>query len=161
MVFSQTRVRATLRRFSYCFRHHVTPLAASRSFSVNSGRSLEELQLDFSKEIAALPEQAGMESLERFLSDKCMDHHDRWVQIAPPVPPDNGYKFVMDKEEILQTLDAAMATFCLHVESRIAALVGKGFYTIGPWYVWEIGHSVIAFYSTCLTHAFHPRNLKW
>ena len=38
----------------------------------------------------------------------------------------------MDTHEINMTLDAAMATFCLHVESRIAALVGKGFYTIGP-----------------------------
>lgn len=38
----------------------------------------------------------------------------------------------MDSNQIRLTLDAVMATFCLHVEARIAALVGQGFYTIGP-----------------------------
>ena len=98
-------------------------------------KTLEELQYDFRKEIDALPEQTAVASIESFLADKCnfsSESQDRWRHIAPPTPPPGGYKFLMNTHEINVTLDAAMATFCLHVESRIAALVGKGFYTIGP-----------------------------
>jgi TPP-dependent pyruvate/acetoin dehydrogenase alpha subunit len=101
--------------------------------------SLTDLRNDFQKEIAALPEQAGMENLESFLASKSSSAYaaaaaalGRWSHIRPPEPPAEGYKYTMSKEEIQLTIDAAMATFCLHVESRIAALVGKGFYTIGP-----------------------------
>jgi len=38
----------------------------------------------------------------------------------------------MSDRQIVQTLEAALATFCLHIESRIAAVLGRGFYTIGP-----------------------------
>jgi 2-oxoisovalerate dehydrogenase E1 component len=38
----------------------------------------------------------------------------------------------MTNEQMKTTLDAVLATFALHVESRIAALAGHGFYTIGP-----------------------------
>jgi len=38
----------------------------------------------------------------------------------------------MSPEEVRQTLDAAMATFLVHVEARVASLLGYGFYTIGP-----------------------------
>ena len=105
------------------------------SFSAQSEKTLTELQHDYRKEIEALPEQTAVVSLETFLEDKCnfnSQNLDRWNHIAPPIPPIGGYKYLMDTYEINMTLDAAMATFCLHVESRIAALVGKGFYTIGP-----------------------------
>jgi len=36
------------------------------------------------------------------------------------------------EEEVRLALDAGMATFVLHVESRIASHCGEGFYTIGP-----------------------------
>jgi TPP-dependent pyruvate/acetoin dehydrogenase alpha subunit len=108
-------------------------LSLHRGFSSAVGRTLEELKQDFNKEILALPEQTGLANLEKFLTDKANDpSHARWNHIAPPVPPQNGYKYLMDKDEVRLVMDAALATFSLHVESRVAALVGKGFYTIGP-----------------------------
>ena len=38
----------------------------------------------------------------------------------------------MSEHQIRGSVDAAIATFHLHVESRIAALCGRGYYTIGP-----------------------------
>jgi 2-oxoisovalerate dehydrogenase E1 component len=38
----------------------------------------------------------------------------------------------MTPEQLDTIIDSAMMTFCLHVEARIASLVGQGFYTIGP-----------------------------
>ena len=38
----------------------------------------------------------------------------------------------MSPEDHLLCLDAAMATFSLHVHARISSLVGEGWYTIGP-----------------------------
>jgi TPP-dependent pyruvate/acetoin dehydrogenase alpha subunit len=111
-------------------------LISSRlDFFSTTTRQLDDLRLDYHKEIAALPEQAGMESLATFLADKCSDdfsRQQRWSHIQPPIPPVGGYRYPMSQEEIQVTLDAALATFCLHVESRVAALVGAGFYTIGP-----------------------------
>lgn len=104
-----------------------------RSFSCTKrlGRSLDDLRQDYHKEIAALPEQAGMARLESFLGDKIAGSQ-KWKEVLPPTPPKEGYKYLMNQDEIRMTLDAALATFCLHVESRIVALVGSGYYTIGP-----------------------------
>lgn len=108
-------------------------LRLHRGFSSAAARTLDELKQDFQKEISALPEQAGVNNLEKFLTDKVNDpSHGSWGHIAPPFPPKNGYKNLMNNDEIKMVMDAALATFSLHVESRIAALVGKGFYTIGP-----------------------------
>eukprot|EP00605_Chrysophyceae_sp_TOSAG23-4_P002683 GSChrysophyteH1.ASY1.ANO1.2960.1 assembled CDS len=41
-------------------------------------------------------------------------------------------RFTLPKDEYRTALTAGMATFALHVESRIASLKGEGFYTIGP-----------------------------
>ena len=97
------------------------------------GSEYEQHCSNFSKEIEALAERHGMDNFEEFLKKRsavpeCVD----FSHILPPHEPRGGYKHLMTPEEINLTLDAAMATFCLHVESRIAALVGKGFYTIGP-----------------------------
>ena len=35
-------------------------------------------------------------------------------------------------DEAMHLLRSGIVTFALHVESRIAALMGEGFYTIGP-----------------------------
>lgn len=116
--------RSIFRRYPRLLQKH------GRGFS---SKTLEDLRQDYHKEIAALPEQTGLIHLENFLADKANDiHTDTWSHIAPPVPPKNGYQFEMDQRQVNQVLDAALATFSLHVESRVAALVGKGFYTIGP-----------------------------
>lgn len=38
----------------------------------------------------------------------------------------------LSREQLMQLVTAAMATFAVHVESRAAAVIGQGFYTIGP-----------------------------
>lgn len=43
-----------------------------------------------------------------------------------------NYKHTMSSSQHLICLDAAIATFSLHVHARMASLVGDGFYTIGP-----------------------------
>uniref|UniRef100_A0A0G4GCD1 Transketolase-like pyrimidine-binding domain-containing protein n=1 Tax=Chromera velia CCMP2878 TaxID=1169474 RepID=A0A0G4GCD1_9ALVE len=47
-------------------------------------------------------------------------------QTSPSVPSS------LSSAECRQVVVAGLATFALHVESRIAALIGEGFYTIGP-----------------------------
>lgn len=74
--------------------------------------------------IRALPE---VQAVDRFLS---------FLKTTAPassnVQKERALKHVMSKEQHLQALDAAMATFSLHVHARIASMVGHGFYTIGP-----------------------------
>ena len=53
-------------------------------------------------------------------------------QIRPPSPPFHGYHHVLTRPQIRITLSAALLTFALHVEARYAALLGHGWYTIGP-----------------------------
>ena len=54
-------------------------------------------------------------------------------RVRPPTPPMDGYqRHIMNSNQIRTTLDAALMTFTLHVEARIAALIGDGYYTIGP-----------------------------
>jgi 2-oxoisovalerate dehydrogenase E1 component len=100
---------------------------------------MRKLREEYRKEIEALPEQRALQSLCDFLDDHCQAQQKdtiriglRDVNVRPPVPPPEGYRYTMNNEQIRLSLDAAMVTFCLHIESRIAALVGQGFYTIGP-----------------------------
>eukprot|EP00954_Amorphochlora_amoebiformis_P003510 271656-Amorphochlora_amoeboformis.AAC.2 len=63
-----------------------------------------------------------------------------WFQTyaSPPRSPDPQVEKLtltesgMSEHDFKTILDAAFATCCLHVESRIASLIGEGFYTIGP-----------------------------
>jgi len=108
-----------------------------RCFSSQTLYCYNDLRQSYSKEIETLPEQAAMTNMQSFLTDKSnvrcsFTTLDRWNHIVAPSPPPEGYKHIMTSDEIKITLDAAMAAFCLHVESRIAALCGRGFYTIGP-----------------------------
>lgn len=49
-----------------------------------------------------------------------------------PRTPVSTYKHALTQEQYKLSLDAAMATFSLHVQARIASMVGHGFYTISP-----------------------------
>jgi 2-oxoisovalerate dehydrogenase E1 component len=92
-----------------------------------------KLREDYRKEIEALPEQKALQSIFDFLDDRVQpDMMMTSRDVRPPVPPPEGYRYPMSTKQIRRSLDAAMVTFCLHIESRIAALVGQGFYTIGP-----------------------------
>jgi len=85
----------------------------------------------FTKEIEALPEFRAANRLQEWLDAQTAGTTHSYA-ILPPDAPKKPYKNVMTKAQVVQTLDAALATFCLHLESRIAAVLGKGFYTIGP-----------------------------
>mmetsp|Transcript_4283 Transcript_4283/g.6144 ORF Transcript_4283/g.6144 Transcript_4283/m.6144 type:complete len:802 (+) Transcript_4283:222-2627(+) len=78
--------------------------------------------------IRALPEVRSFEELLSFLErggDVATFGHAPRKRLPP-------YKHDLSRAQYLLCLDAAMATFSLHVHARIASLVGSGFYTIGP-----------------------------
>jgi 2-oxoisovalerate dehydrogenase E1 component len=65
----------------------------------------------------------------------------------------------MSHRDVRVVLDAMLATFCLHVESRVASLLGLGYYTIGP-----CGEEALASAAIALQHpndsvALHYRHL--
>jgi TPP-dependent pyruvate/acetoin dehydrogenase alpha subunit/pyruvate/2-oxoglutarate/acetoin dehydrogenase E1 component len=86
----------------------------------------------FSREIEGLPEHQASVRLVTFLDAKANQQAFDHPVISPVPPPEGGYDYEMDSSQIRSCLDAAMATFCLHIESRIASMIGHGFYTIGP-----------------------------
>ena len=52
---------------------------------------------------------------------------------ASPGPPASDLRqAALSRDDARLLLDAGLATFLLHVEARIASLLGEGFYTIGP-----------------------------
>jgi len=107
-------------------------LLTSRSMSTAAQDEMMRLLRDqYRNEIEALPEHRASILLADFLEAKAKQRSLERT-IVPPIPPPEGYRHEMNAAQIRLALDAAMATFCLHVESRVAALVGKGFYTIGP-----------------------------
>ena len=105
-----------------------------RAFAAGSSNGLlERLRQHNEQDIVELPEYKARSNLSHFLgvkSGRITSQADHFIE--PPNPPVNGYKHVLTPPQIVQSLDAAMATFHLHIESRIAALCGQGFYTIGP-----------------------------
>ena len=96
--------------------------------------SLKELRTQAQSDIEALPETVALASINRFLNAKITGSpiDETTKAIRPPKVPERGYHHTMSDDQIRTTLDAVLATFSLHVESRIAAMLGKGFYTIGP-----------------------------
>ncbi len=102
----------------------------SRAFSAGANGLLQKLRQQNENDVIALPEYKARANIGRFLAGRVNSHSP--CPIAPPSPPSIGYKNILTPEQMITTLDAAMATFHLHVESRIASLCGQGFYTIGP-----------------------------
>ena len=120
-----------------------------RSFSAGDiaiNGLLERLRKRNENDIHALPEYRARSNLHNSLlaaaaddgdgGDSCdvnlKSSHASRKPISPPCPPPGGYTHVLSGGQIRTVLDASMATFHLHVESRIAALCGHGYYTIGP-----------------------------
>ncbi len=105
-----------------------------RSFSYIKTRTARQAALD------ELPERVQQRRLvEQLKLGECPSPPSFFQTYAsPPRAPDpNVDKLTigdvgMSKDEMRTLIDAAFATCCLHVESRIAALIGEGFYTIGP-----------------------------
>ena len=65
----------------------------------------------------------------------------------------------MSNAQIGAIVDGAFSTFLLHVESRIASLLGEGFYTIGPCGEENLGAVAAALRPTDAV-ALHYRHLS-
>lgn len=83
----------------------------------------------FIKDIEGLAEHRASQRLQSFLNSKIQQTD---ISVNVPLPPAGGYSHMMSDEMIQLSVDSALASFCLHVESRIASMIGHGFYTIGP-----------------------------
>ena len=89
------------------------------STSARSLTTLADKRLQSAKELAALPEVVAAETLRQQLASGTLPTQ---TSSAPP----------LDADQTRLVVDAGLATFHLHVEARIAAYCGEGFYTIGP-----------------------------
>jgi len=85
-----------------------------------------------------LPEVQAANRLTEFLRRKRTEDHGIISTAKSPSLANNRgrrnkeYNCLPSRDDYLASLDASMATMALHVHARIAALVGEGFYTIGP-----------------------------
>ncbi|KAG7358941.1 dehydrogenase E1 component [Nitzschia inconspicua] len=90
--------------------------------------------------IRDLPEVKAMSNLLGFLkelghgtSNHSSSHSNNMpIKAIPSRFNEESYEHLLSREEYLLSLDAAMMTFLLHVNARIASMVGVGYYTIGP-----------------------------
>ena len=79
-------------------------------------------------DIAALPEYKARSNLSNFLGVKAggITASGALHSVVPPSPPPSGYEHVLTPSQMLLSLDAAMATFHLHVESRMPLSAARG-----------------------------------
>ena len=89
------------------------------STSARSPTTLADKRLNSAKELAALPEVVAAETLRQQLASGAL-------------PTQTSSAPALDADQTRLVVDAGLATFHLHVEARIAAYCGEGFYTIGP-----------------------------
>ena len=118
----------TSRRIDRCqpwsSRRHLLRLKSSFTGTSTTWESFESTH---GSKIRALPEVQAFQSLLAFLKRENKD-----TLRFSTTTTNSSLKHTLDPSKFLLSLDAAMATFSLHVHARIASLVGKGFYTIGP-----------------------------
>lgn len=143
-----------------CFRwYRAFSALPSASSGVTNHGLLDKLRLQNEKDIINLPEYKARTNLSNFLSGRVSSSHLP-NPITPPTPPSCGYTHVLTPSQMLLTLDAAIATFHLHVESRIAALCGQGFYTIGPCGEEMLASAGFALHPDSDAIALHYRHLS-
>ena len=95
-----------------------TRLSVVRRFGAkNMIMMYSNLRLERARDIEKLPE---IEQLNKFL-----DNVRREIDVR-----ENDVKKVIP--DLSSLVDAGLLTFLGHCESRVASLLGKGFYTIGP-----------------------------
>jgi len=80
--------------------------------------TLADKRTQHAKDLAALPEVIAAATLRR--------------QLETGTLPKSSSRPTLDAAQTKLVVDAGLATFHLHVEARIAAYCGEGFYTIGP-----------------------------
>lgn len=97
--------------------------AAVRLFS-STAVDYAALRDDKTAEIAKLSESIQADKFIQSLADgSCQPHASSTSSFA---------EAGMSNEDVMTVLEAGMATFALHVESRVSSMLGQGFYTIGP-----------------------------
>jgi len=97
-----------------------------RSRFISSSSAWHPFQATHGAKIFELPEQKATRELIKFLKQNGTSHK------SLPRTPIGKCENTLSRDQHRICIDAAIATFCLHVHARIASLVGQGFYTIGP-----------------------------
>lgn len=92
-------------------------------FFSSQSSSYLELRRERRSDIDNLPETQASSHLEAFLQGQV-------TNISPP--PSQPYTHSLPNEAHPTVMDSMLVTFLLHVESRIASMLGHGYYTIGP-----------------------------
>lgn len=92
---------------------------------------LDALRTERIKEVSALAEFQQATAFQSSLLDGSVSSPQNLAAAKSFKPLLAEFPWVT-RTSILTSLDAALMTFLLHVEARIASLLGHGFYTIGP-----------------------------
>jgi TPP-dependent pyruvate/acetoin dehydrogenase alpha subunit len=95
-----------------------------RSFS-SSAEEYLTLRAAKEKEIQNLAEVREDVAFEELLRTSSLPAADAF-------PLGTGRAHTMTRDQVMRVLEAGFVTSLLHCESRVAALLGEGFYTIGP-----------------------------
>ena len=140
----------------------------SDSWDIPKSR-LAAKKVELQAEISTLPEVMAQQRLKEFLEQNASleparhEFHSDYLsrgfhKTSSSTPTVIHYDHLLTSEQIKTILDASIATFLLHVESRIAALCGEGFYTIGPCGEELLSAAALAF-KPCDTVALHYRHV--
>eukprot|EP01052_Picozoa_sp_SAG31_P031812 SAG31_NODE_3414_length_4302_cov_20.546239_3_plen_161_part_00 len=98
------------------------------SRSVRGASTLVQLRQERCADLAKLAEVQAREVFRAELASGTCEKHA--VPTPRPLLKEDGG--VLTKHEVRLALEAGLATFLLHVESRVSSACGQGFYTIGP-----------------------------
>jgi TPP-dependent pyruvate/acetoin dehydrogenase alpha subunit/pyruvate/2-oxoglutarate/acetoin dehydrogenase E1 component len=119
---------------------HFVRRAFHRSPAKNVGLRLlssssvwDAFEMSHGSKIRELPEVQAMTNLLQFLKELGQKSSTAHGMLAiPQVFNEESYRHMLSRDDYMLSLDVAMATFLLHVNARVASMVGEGFYTIGP-----------------------------
>lgn len=128
---------------------HLLRLSSTSTAGISTWESFESTH---GSKIHALPEVQAIQSLLAFLKEENKDT----VRFSTATA-NKSLKHTLGPSKFLLSLDSAMATLSLHVHARIASLVGKGFYTIGPCGEELLSSAALAF-KPVDTSALHYRH---
>lgn len=123
---------------------------SSTNTSTTANKDLPFLRQHHHVEISKLPEVKARDKLRSFLeyiskneshnnTNKMMEEYSRYgfgtltgkTNPLSTCPKSITSQNILSTDQVKVILETSIASFHLHVESRVAALCGKGFYTIG------------------------------
>lgn len=106
-----------------------------RSFSITSSKDIitpawKPYESTHGTKLQSIPECQAVVRLMDFVKNQAGSNPSRSAGVR--MADADNYVHTLNPSQHRLALDGALATFSLHVHARIASLVGKGFYTIGP-----------------------------